>query len=186
MGNLSLILKYWVYCSYAEYFAQMLSLLLRDRVYCSSAENIAQLLSLFLRCWVFSQMLSLFSDAESLTQVLSLLLIHWVSHSSAELFLKHSKTISWVTSMTEDEEIGRNTNILLIDTPTLISVLVMVVLMLKLFNNAIKTNSVGNTSLVAGRSRRSAKMYQRQNSSFRRRYQFHPNHAINQRQSFLK
>ena len=89
--------------------------------------------------------------------------------------------------MTEDEDLGRNTNILLIDTPTLISVLVMVVFMLKLFNNVIKTNSVGNSSLVAGRSKRSAKMYRRPNkSSFRRRYHFHPNHAINHRQSFQK
>ena len=70
----------------------------------------------------------------------------------------------------EDEsETKRNTNILLIDTPTLISVLVMVVFMLKLFNNVLKSNSVGNANLVAGRKR--------MKRSYRRRFR-RPNPAI--------
>ena len=73
----------------------------------------------------------------------------------------------------------RLTNILLIDTPTLISVLVMVVFMLKLFNNVLESNSVGNESLVAGKRKRKR--------SVRRRLFRRPNPvAISHRQSISK
>ena len=53
------------------------------------------------------------------------------------------------------------TNIMLLDTTTLISILVMVVFIIKLFNNVLKTNSVGSLPTV-GRShlqKRSAKFH---------------------------
>ena len=53
------------------------------------------------------------------------------------------------------------TNIMLLDTTTLISILVMVVFIIKLFNNVLKTNSVGNLPIV-GRSqlqKRSARFH---------------------------
>ena len=71
----------------------------------------------------------------------------------------------------------RLTNILLIDTPTLISVLVMVVFMLKLFNNVLESNSVGNESLVAGKRKRSVR---------RRRFRRPNPVAISHRQSISK
>ena len=56
----------------------------------------------------------------------------------------------------EKEATNRNgaaTNIMLLDTTTLISILVMVVFIIKLFNNVLKTNSVG-TLPTAGRRHR--------------------------------
>ena len=57
------------------------------------------------------------------------------------------------------------TNIMLLDTTTLISILVMVVFIIKLFNNVLKTNSVGSLPTV-GRSqvqKRSAKFHHNYN-----------------------
>lgn len=69
------------------------------------------------------------------------------------------------------------TNILLLDTTTLISILVMVVFIIKLFNKVIETNSVG-TLPTSGRKKRnvfpSARKLVKYRSDFRRRRIFSP------------
>ena len=68
---------------------------------------------------------------------------------------------------------------MLLDTTTLISILVMVVFIIKLFNLVLKTNSVGSLP-TAGRSnlqKRSAKMDQRSAKMDPRSAEMHPKSA---------
>ena len=65
---------------------------------------------------------------------------------------------------------------MLLDTTTLISILVMVVFIIKLFNLVLKTNSVGSLP-TAGRSnlqKRSAKMDPRSAKMYPRSAEMHP------------